>query len=1051
QRFVRLLIVAKWLLRSVEPLHALNSLKSFISANDGVFRRYSLLLRPFTLRVDHALYPMWDVPCAVHLYSTLGYKWFPALNGLFEERRPVSTGPSPTVTQRLTSLVRQRLACEPVPSRMTCLGVSNGVARFKVDGAFRVALTLRLRMQPAPAVHWYVDSVDVGGKVADRHLIDQCNQELRADTGDDKRSERGQLNVLCDVIRRFRARAQLLSLKEMAEGIAKTRPDTVVAVDDDRASLDIRYWSKGIGDVPAPGHLSSVQSVPGQRSTGNVLRITLAPLSVTHSPPFDCSMVGIAVSRTQLSTLLDKAISTSIRFRLADLCGYLNDAASAVICWASLDLEQSSLMVKIFSTGSIAFPDGVTVRVSVCRNTGRFGLRLQQFHSPFWDRFLRLMSDHLNRSPLKSHHIIANIAFNAVIEHIIVLLRAIGYDCYRRHIAGNQASHAVSVRLSEFAISQLVIELKDGFNVSLQVSRRDSSRADSLDFHAIVGSAPLDTSKGTSLGQAADHLLSCLTVDAIRAIATAAQKHVIMGTLAMHLSPMPVVKLGAGTLSVRVAILRMQSCPRAFPATLSCEGVSMSARVDLSALGDRAIPALRQVTNRTGMVCNADRQSVAFSYVIGERGPLADVFDTFRVELSAFVALVSLAASLLSLLETRSDHAALKGLIICSLHCDSLVIRWDDPATGATISVRIVVIPAPDHTMRFGLHVLPRQFPQTLHLQNILNTDSSGLMRVLATVHQCWVAVNAALDWIDEVQAQQTQAMANALPHVDIVPESATCLRIVFRNTKMMPQHWIDMRIIKDNQILLEFLPSSAPSLTVHDRDGILWALRNWHRKCIRQQENVAFDEFVKQRPSSAVGIVKLSGAGEGDADSGRLSVRLPDGFGQSSLQAYFDNMLAPPYTVANLVRVTQFCRLVSTRRALDEIASALVTIHDSVPDVLRADIILHGIPLTTEPENENVLTIQLQFIQQNVPAERSARCVLRCQFDMTNRGLRLDRHGLSNDGDRLLGELLRGWDRTGLGSAIDILRRQPIVALARLGAVTNSTSESLPDLPLNV
>lgn len=63
---------------------------------------------------------------------------------------------------------------------------------------------------------------------------------------------------------------------------------------------------------------------------------------------------------------------------------------------------------------------------------------------------------------------------------------------------------------------------------------------------------------------------------------------------------MPVVKLGAGTLSVRVAILRMQSCPRAFPATLSCEGVSMSARVDLSALGDRAIPALRQVTNRTG-------------------------------------------------------------------------------------------------------------------------------------------------------------------------------------------------------------------------------------------------------------------------------------------------------------------------------------------------------------------------------------------------------------------------------------------------------------------
>lgn len=95
--------------------------------------------------------------------------------------------------------------------------------------------------------------------------------------------------------------------------------------------------------------------------------------------------------------------------------------------------------------------------------------------------------------------------------------------------------------------------------------------------------------------------------------------------------------------------------------------------------------------------------------------------------------------------------------------------------------------------------------------------------------------------------------MANALPHVDIVPESATCLRIVFRNTKMMPQHWIDMRIIKgrlssdsfsttlidgivvaDNQILLEFLPSSAPSLTVHDRDGILWALRNWHRKCIR-------------------------------------------------------------------------------------------------------------------------------------------------------------------------------------------------------------------------
>lgn len=55
------------------------------------------------------------------------------------------------------------------------------------------------------------------------------------------------------------------------------------------------------------------------------------------------------------------------------------------------------------------------------------------------------------------------------------------------------------------------------------------------------------------------------------------------------------------------------------------------------------------------MVCNADRQSVAFSYVIGERGPLADVFDTFRVELSAFVALVSLAASLLSLLETRKE------------------------------------------------------------------------------------------------------------------------------------------------------------------------------------------------------------------------------------------------------------------------------------------------------------------------------------------------------------------------------------------------------------
>ncbi|SPR00646.1 unnamed protein product (mitochondrion) [Plasmodiophora brassicae] len=53
---------------------------------------------------------------------------------------------------------------------MTCLGVSNGVSRFKVDGDFRVALTLRLRMYPAPAVHWYVDSVDVGGKVADRHL-----------------------------------------------------------------------------------------------------------------------------------------------------------------------------------------------------------------------------------------------------------------------------------------------------------------------------------------------------------------------------------------------------------------------------------------------------------------------------------------------------------------------------------------------------------------------------------------------------------------------------------------------------------------------------------------------------------------------------------------------------------------------------------------------------------------------------------------------------------------------------------------------------------------
>nr|CAD1829690.1 unnamed protein product [Ananas comosus var. bracteatus] len=144
QRMLRLHVLAKWC-QQVPLVHYCQQLAATLSSHDTCFTQTADSLFYMHEGLQQARAPLFDVPSAVEVLLTNGYQRLPKCIEDLGMQSTLSADEQKPALKKLDTLVRSKLLEAVIPKEVSEVTISDGIATLRVDGEFKVLLTLGYR------------------------------------------------------------------------------------------------------------------------------------------------------------------------------------------------------------------------------------------------------------------------------------------------------------------------------------------------------------------------------------------------------------------------------------------------------------------------------------------------------------------------------------------------------------------------------------------------------------------------------------------------------------------------------------------------------------------------------------------------------------------------------------------------------------------------------------------------------------------------------------------------------------------------------------------
>ncbi|XP_072976342.1 mediator of RNA polymerase II transcription subunit 14 [Typha angustifolia] len=144
QRMLRLHVLAKWC-QQVPLVHYCQQLAATLSSHDTCFTQTADSLFFMHEGLQQARAPLFDVPSAIEVLLTGGYRRLPKCIEDLGIQSTLSEDEQKPALKKLDTLIRSKLLEVSLPKEISEVVVSDGTAVLRVDGEFKVILTLGYR------------------------------------------------------------------------------------------------------------------------------------------------------------------------------------------------------------------------------------------------------------------------------------------------------------------------------------------------------------------------------------------------------------------------------------------------------------------------------------------------------------------------------------------------------------------------------------------------------------------------------------------------------------------------------------------------------------------------------------------------------------------------------------------------------------------------------------------------------------------------------------------------------------------------------------------
>lgn len=144
QRMLRLNVLAKWC-QQVPLIHYSQQLASTLSSHDTCFTQAADSLFFMHEGLQQARAPVYDVPSAIEVFLTGSYQRLPKCIEDMGMQSTLTKDQQKAALKKLDTLVRAKLLEVSLPKEISEVKVSSGTALLRVDGEFKVLVTLGYR------------------------------------------------------------------------------------------------------------------------------------------------------------------------------------------------------------------------------------------------------------------------------------------------------------------------------------------------------------------------------------------------------------------------------------------------------------------------------------------------------------------------------------------------------------------------------------------------------------------------------------------------------------------------------------------------------------------------------------------------------------------------------------------------------------------------------------------------------------------------------------------------------------------------------------------
>ncbi|XP_068634401.1 mediator of RNA polymerase II transcription subunit 14-like [Aristolochia californica] len=144
QRMLRLHVLAKWC-QQVPLVQYCQQLSSTLSSHDTCFTQVADSLFFMHEGLQQARAPIYDVPSAIEVLCTGSYKRLPKCIEDVGMQNTLTEGEQKPILKKLNTLLRAKLLDVSIPKEISEIIVSDGTVLVRVEGEFKILLTLGYR------------------------------------------------------------------------------------------------------------------------------------------------------------------------------------------------------------------------------------------------------------------------------------------------------------------------------------------------------------------------------------------------------------------------------------------------------------------------------------------------------------------------------------------------------------------------------------------------------------------------------------------------------------------------------------------------------------------------------------------------------------------------------------------------------------------------------------------------------------------------------------------------------------------------------------------